>query len=47
MLALPEALVVLARHGVLASRPLGPYLVAGAAVTVGWQVATFGLAPMR
>ena len=46
-LALPEALVVLARHGWRASRPLGPYLVAGAAVAVGWAAATRGLVPAR
>ena len=46
-LAFPEALVVLARQGMRASRPLGPYLVAGAAVAVGWAVATRGLIPAR
>ena len=46
-LALPEALVVLARHGMRASRPLGPYLLAGAAAAVGWAAATRGLVPAR
>ena len=46
-LALPEALIVLARHGRGASRPLGPYLVAGAAVAAGWAAATRGLVPAR
>ena len=46
-LALPEALVVLARHGLRASRPLGPYLLAGAAVAVVWAAATRGLIPAR
>ena len=45
VLALPEALVVLVRHGRSASRPLGPYLLAGAAVAVGWAAATHGLVP--
>ena len=47
VLALPEALVVLARHGKGASRPLGPYLLAGTAAAVGWAVATSGLVPAR
>ena len=46
-LALPEALIVLARHGRSASRPLGPYLVAGAAVAAGWAATTQGLVPAR
>ena len=46
-LALPEALVVLARHGMRASRPLGPYLLAGAAAVVVWAAATRGLVPAR
>lgn len=45
VLALPEALIVLARHGMGTSRPLGPYLLAGAAVAAGWAAATRGLAP--
>lgn len=45
VLALPEAVVVLVRHGLGASRPLGPYLLAGAAVAAGWAVATRGLVP--
>ena len=36
LLAMPEALFVLVRQGLRASRPLGPYLVAGTAVTVIW-----------
>ena len=47
VLALPEALIVLARHGRNASRPLGPYLLAGAAVAAGWAAATQGLVPPR
>ena len=45
VLALPEALVVLVRHGRGTSRPLGPYLLAGTAVAAGWAIATRGLAP--
>ena len=44
-LALPEALVVLVRHGTGTSRPLGPYLLGGTALAVGWAVTTHGLAP--
>ena len=47
VLALPEALFVLARHGRRASRPLGPYLLAGTAAAVGWAAATRGLVPAR
>ena len=47
VLALPEALIVLTRHGRSASRPLGPYLLAGAAAAVGWAAATRGLVPAR
>ena len=47
VLAFPEALVVLARRGMRASRPLGPYLVAGAWLVVVWAAATRGLAPAR
>ena len=47
VLALPEALVVLARQGMRASRPLGPYLVAGAAAAACWAAATRGLVPAR
>ncbi len=46
-LAVPEALIVIARNGMKASRPLGPYLVAGAAAAVAWAVATRGLVPVR
>lgn len=41
--ALPEALVVMARHGARASRPLGPYLAVGTAASVLWAVATSGV----
>ena len=47
LLAMPEAVVVMMRHGLRASRPLGPYLVAGAAVVTTWAVATMGLVPAR
>ena len=47
VLAVPEALVVLVRHGRHASRPLGPYLLAGTAVAVVWAAATRGLVPVR
>ena len=47
MLAVPEALVVLVRHGRGTSRPLGPYLVAGTAAAVGLAAATGGLVPVR
>ena len=45
MLAVPEAVVAMARHGLRASRPLGPYLVAGAAAATIWAAATGGLVP--
>ena len=44
-LAAPEALVVILRQGLRASRPLGPYLVAGTAAVVAWSMATRGLLP--
>ena len=47
LLALPEALIVLARRGRSASRPLGPYLLAGAAIAAGWATAAQGLVPAR
>ena len=47
VLAVPEALVVLVRHGRGVSRPLGPYLLAGTAAAVGWAAATGGLVPVR
>ncbi|MXW98234.1 MAG: prepilin peptidase [Acidimicrobiaceae bacterium] len=47
VLALPEALIVLARHGRSAVRPLGPYLLAGAAIAAGWAATTQGLVPAR
>lgn len=43
VLALPEAVVVLFRHGLRTSRPLGPYLLAGAGAAAGWAAATRGL----
>jgi leader peptidase (prepilin peptidase)/N-methyltransferase len=46
-LALPEALIVIIRQGMRASRPLGPYLVAGTAVAVVWAMATRGLVTAR
>ena len=46
-LALPEALVVIVRHGMKESRPLGPYLLGGAAAVVVWAIATRGLVPVR
>ena len=46
-LALPEALVVIVRHGMKESRPLGPYLLGGAAAAVVWAIATRGLVPAR
>ena len=42
-LALPEALVVLARQGIRASRPFGPYMVAGTAVVAIWMWVAHGL----
>ncbi len=45
VLALPEALIVIVRHGMRASRPLGPYLIAGAAAAAAWAMATRGLLP--
>ncbi len=46
-LATPEAVVVIIRHGMRASRPLGPYLLAGAAAAAVWAIATRGLVPVR
>lgn len=43
--ALPEALVVMARHGARASRPLGPYLAVGTAAAVLWAMAVSGVVP--
>lgn len=45
--AMPEAVVVLVRQGLRASRPLGPYLVAGAGAVALWSAATRGLVPAR
>ena len=45
VLALPEAVVTLVREGSRASRPLGPYLIAGAAGVAAWSAVTEGLAP--
>ena len=47
VLALPEALVVLVRHGLRTSRPLGPYLLAGTAAAAGWAALNSGLVPAR
>ncbi len=47
LLAAPEAVVVLVRHGRRASRPLGPYLLAGTAAAVAWAAAIGGLVPAR
>ena len=47
LLALPEALVTMAKQGLRASRPLGPYLVAGSGVALVWAAATAGLVPVR
>ena len=46
-LALPEAVVVIIRQGMRASRPLGPYLVAGAAAVAVWAAVARGLVPAR
>ena len=46
VLALPEALIVLVRHGMGTSRPLGPYLLAGALAAASWAAATRGLVPV-
>ena len=46
-LALPEALIVITRHGMRTSRPLGPYLLAGTAAVAAWAIATRGLLPVR
>lgn len=45
LIALPAAIVALIREGLRAGRPLGPHLIAGAAVAVGWSAATRGLVP--
>ena len=45
LVALPEALVTLFRQGPRAARPLGPYLVIGAAAIAAWQAVTQGLVP--
>ncbi len=45
--ALPEATYVLVRHGPTASRPLGPYLAAGAFVAAGWAMLVYGAVPLR
>ena len=46
LLALPEAIITLARKGLSASRPLGPYLVAGSAAAAIWSATTTGLVPI-
>ena len=43
--ALPEALVVMARHGAKSGRPLGPYLAVGTAAALSWTIATTGVVP--
>lgn len=43
--ALPEALVVMARHGARSTRPLGPYLAVGTASAVAWAAAASGIVP--
>ena len=45
LLALPEAVVTLVREGARASRPLGPYLIAGAAAATAWSAVSRGLVP--
>lgn len=45
--ALPEATYVLVRHGATASRPLGPYLAAGAFGAAGWAMVVYGAVPAR
>ncbi len=47
LLALPEAVVTLVRQGLRASRPLGPYLIAGAAGVAIWSAAAEGLVPFE
>ncbi|WP_419947073.1 prepilin peptidase [Candidatus Poriferisodalis sp.] len=43
--ALPEAVVMMARQGIRASRPLGPYLALGTAAAAIWSAATSGFVP--
>ena len=45
LLALPEALITLVREGARASRPLGHYLLAGAAAVAIYSAVTRGLIP--
>ncbi len=45
LLALPAAVVALVREGARASRPLGPYLVAGTAAAIVWSALRQGLVP--
>ena len=45
LVALPEALVVMVRHGARSSRPLGPYLAVGTAAGVVWAMTTWGIVP--
>ncbi len=45
LLALPGAVVTLVREGGRATRPLGPYLVAGTAAAVIWSALDRGLVP--
>jgi leader peptidase (prepilin peptidase)/N-methyltransferase len=45
LVALPVAIVTLIREGPRAGRPLGPYLIIGAAAIAAWQAVTGGLVP--
>ena len=45
LVALPEAIITLIRQGFQATRPLGPYLIAGAAGVMIWSASTAGLLP--
>lgn len=45
LVALPEAIVTLIRHGPRAGRPLGHYLIAGAAAVTAWSAVSRGLVP--
>ena len=45
LVALPEAIITLIRQGFQATRPLGPYLIAGAAGVMIWSATTAGLLP--
>ncbi len=45
VVALPEALITLVREGARASRPLGHYLIVGAAAVAVWSAVSQGLVP--